>query len=560
MTIVRFLRNALGIVALIALLIAANVLVVQQAPFAAPVLYGAGASLCCGLGWLLLSMALRLIEGGVQSQPVRQANIVAASVLFLGICIVLYAFAARADWAWDLTREGRRELAPQTIRLLTSLTEPVEVIGLFPLRGEYASDTAEIARKNTGRFLDRVSAVSDLVQVEFIDPQVDVLRVQQLQLTRLSGAGTVVVRAGGRKDVIQLEPVNPKLEERDFTNALINVIRNSRPVVYFLQGHDEKQIGDRGQRTGLSQLAGLLQSESYAVREHTMDLTNPAVPDDCDLLVIASPEGDLRLAETAALEAYMERGGRLLMLIDPLIRAPGAPQGAEVLRPWLSSYFGVEVGENIVVSPLTRETIMLGADLETFEEVDESAFVGSYHYEHPITVGMRQRMELKVACSVTQTDAPPARIALTPLLRTDPTCWGETDLFSGDGESVAFFNAMTDVAGPVHLAQAGAFSTDVPVGDTGVMREARFIVLGDGDIATNAEILNPVNADFVLNTFAWLSEAEALIAPRANTNAQEPIVLTGGERRTISWIASLGSVQAVGLAALGTWLWRRRYQ
>src|SRR5262245_3068531 len=41
-----------------------------------------------------------------------------------------------------------------------------------------------------------------------------------------------------------------------------------------------------------------------------------AVPDDADVVVVAAPERDLMPEELAVLEAYLARGGRMLVLAD----------------------------------------------------------------------------------------------------------------------------------------------------------------------------------------------------------------------------------------------------
>ena len=66
--------------------------------------------------------------------------------------------------------------------------------------------------------------------------------------------------------------------------------------------------------------------------------------------------------------------------------------------------------------------------------------------------------------------------------------------------------------------------------------------------------------DLMLNTLAWLTASEERIAIRASIGAEEPIVLTLGQERTIAWVASLGAVQAIALIGAAVLLWRRRYR
>ena len=89
---------------------------------------------------------------------------------------------------------------------------------------------------------------------------------------------------------------------------------------------------------------------------------------------------------------------------------------------------------------------------------------------------------------------------------------------------------------------------------------ARVVVLGDADIASN-EFINLVsNQDLLLNSMAWLTENEELIAIRPRGTLDEPILLSTSQQRLIAWVASLGTVQLIALAGIATYLLRRKYQ
>jgi len=554
------LRVSLALAAIACIVVALNLVTVMQEPFAPSVMVPAVLGGVLLLGWALLSAMAYTASGMRDTRSVQGLNALLAGVAMLGICVVIYAFAARSTWSLDLTRDGRRELAPQTRQILQNLNEPVEVLCFFPHSDEFSTDDTALGMRNTRRFLERTQRESPWIQVSYHDPEVEVGRLQELSLTRLSRHGTIVFRVGSRNRPVHLEQVNPRLRERDFTNALINLLRESEPVVYFLRGHGELAIDDHDEATGLSNFASLLQSQAFRVESLMIDLNEPEIPADCSVLAIVAPQGDLMPAEIAAVQEYMERGGRMFVLMDPWYRLSAEARARERFRPWLRQYLGIEVGNDIVVSPVSREQIILGADLQGFDDQDTSEFFGSYNYSHIITRGMRERMVITLARSVGFTETRPDAVSRSILLRTTPDAWGETEFGTTEG-SVAVFNELADLPGPVPLAVAATRNTGRPLGDTGQTVTARALVMGDANFVTNGELLySAANMDFALNCVSWLTDTEDLVAVRPRDSAQQPIVLEDRERRLIAWLASLGSVQVVALAGAIAFVVRRKYR
>jgi hypothetical protein len=63
-----------------------------------------------------------------------------------------------------------------------------------------------------------------------------------------------------------------------------------------------------------------------------------------------------------------------------------------------------------------------------------------------------------------------------------------------------------------------------------------------------------------LNTIAWLTENEDLIAIRPRGSEGQVLSLTVAEQRGIVWLSVLGTLQVIVLIGMLTFLYRRRYQ
>jgi len=108
--------------------------------------------------------------------------------------------------------------------------------------------------------------------------------------------------------------------ENEITPALKTLITEG-PVVGFLSGHGERRIyslGDDGydiSTTATRRNREALISKGFAFQEVTLD-TPGAHPVDVDILVVSDPKEPLSPVVMANLEAYIDRGGNLLLACE----------------------------------------------------------------------------------------------------------------------------------------------------------------------------------------------------------------------------------------------------
>lgn len=552
------MKRLAGSIAVVCLLAAANLVAWYRDLFAWPVGLALLAGAAAGAVWLVLLLGTQAAAVRGEGRVAGGLNAVVSSVVFFGICAVIYAFALMPRISMDLTQEGRRDLEPQTKQVLETMNREVNVTCFF-----LASDDEliAIAREKTLRFLEECRQYSTLLKVTEEDPQVAVEKWEAIGITRASPQGTVVIECGERRRVVTLSGASPRLEERDFTNALIGVLRDAEPKVCFLTGHGERRVEETGPQGG-ALLAELLKRESYQTESIAIKITEPMVPADCDVLVINNPTADFQPQELGALDEYLARGGRLLLLLDPWIRVSGRAGETEQLRPWLEKRLGIAVGGDVVVAEERQEALQveLNADSEPFAEKDrESPFNGCYAGTHPVTRNFDQPMLLQICRTVSPVENAPEGIAPAALLRTGPEYWAETDV-AGLRETKRATRGDDEKRGPLFLAVASTVATDIPIEGANAKREARAVVVGDSGLTANDSLQLPGNVNFVLNAIAWLSEGEQLIAIRPRGKDDPPLVLSTGEERAVLWISTLLTAQlALGAGVLMA-AWRRRNQ
>jgi ABC-type uncharacterized transport system involved in gliding motility auxiliary subunit len=555
------IRTLTGIASVLCIAFSLNMLVWQQDSFAAAVWGALLLGLVLGAAWLALAVLGLAGSAGWEGWAAGGVNAALSSLFFLGICIVLYVFFSKWDASWDLTQEGRRDLAPQTIQVLQTMNREVEVLCLF-LRLD--DELVWIARDKTIRFIEECQKHTGLLKYEEIDPQIERPRLEALGLTHVSTQGTVVIKSGGRQRIITLSGGSPRLEERDFTNALINVLRDSDVHVGFLTGHEERDPGDTDPKTGGSALGNLLLGESYKIGRVAIQISAPEVPRDLDILVINNPGGDLHPVEIKAIDEYLEDGGRLLVLLEPWTNVSAALGHGEQLRPWLEERYGIRVGSDVLLSKDREKPwqLELRNDDKPFENTDEGfmQYNGSFHKEHAITNDFDQLLLLGSVRSVSAAPKIPEGVAVTELIRSTPDYWGESDVAALKDKGEAVQNTEEE-KGPLSVAAAAVRQTGT-IDETGQPVRSRVVVVGDADFVTNGQLMTEVqgNLNLMLNTFAWLSEREDLIAIRPTGKIDQAIVLSEGEKRAIVWVSTLLTLQLVVAAGMVVYILRRKFR
>lgn len=136
------------------------------------------------------------------------------------------------------------------------------------------------------------------------------------------------------------------VSEQKLTNAILDVTMKEKPNIYFITGHEEYDINTYGELFGLSMY---LTNEINNV--NTLNLLNTDFPEDCDLIVIASPKTDYDNQEIEILMNYINNGGNILWLNDSTF-IDSLPNLSKVLE-----YYGVILGKGVVMESNTSNML-----------------------------------------------------------------------------------------------------------------------------------------------------------------------------------------------------------
>ena len=341
-------------------------------------------------------------------------------------------------------------------------------------------------------------------------------------------------------------------DEQKITNAIIKITREEEKVIYFLQGHGERGL-DNVEAEGFSTAGEEIEKQNYRIEVYNLALEN-SLPENAAVIASVGPKMNFLPTEVALLKSFLEEGGKFLLLVDPHTEFQ--------MNDFLAEY-GLGLGDKVVIDASGIGQIFgLGA----------AAPLVAKYADHPMTRELNKAMTFFPMAQNVTTSSSSLDYRTTELLSTSPNSWAESHLKDGQ----AAFDEGQDVEGPVQLAAVATKSIEIKgeeesegegaaegeeevsegEGAAPTSREARLVLFGDSDFASNAYFNSVANGDLLLMTIGWLAEEADLIAIRPRDVEDRRINVTFTQSRLIFW----GTVVLFPLATLifGTTIWLRR--
>ena len=452
-------------------------------------------------------------------------------IALLAGVITVQAFFMNRNVRWDLTPTKALSLSQQTRDLLRGLDREAKATMFF------------------GGSPDAYKAFDDLFKRyanESPQFQYQVLFRERNQALALEyGANynnmTVIEYEGQRK-------ILPVATEQLITQALFQLVHRQRKTVYFVGGHGEKDPRDNGAREGYSEAASALVNENFDLRP--LQLGREArIPEDAAVVVIAGPQADFQPEELEPLHAYIQRGGHVLLMIDP---SP-APNLVEAL-----ARYGIKLTEDVVYDPENR---LFGGDAL-------SPLVSLYNLSVSIVKELRLNTIFPLTRSVDVIKPSPGpAISAVPFCSTGPGSWAR---YRSDGvapEGAVDFEGTKARPGPIGIAVAATINLDEGFASQGAPvktppRLSRIVVYGDSDFASNSRLSLLGNKDLLLNTMQWLAGEEQLITERPKDEEIAPklsnVTLTAHAARVLFWLTAVIEPVVILLIGAAVSMYRKR--
>lgn len=452
-----------------------------------------------------------------------------AAVVALAVTVAVLAnfcayFATEAlGLKLDLTENKLYVLSDTTTDIIGSLSTEVN-IQVFNKKQDFLILIREI--------LDRYKLNSGKISLEYYDPYENPKLVQKYKEQGYDiSLNSVVVQSGDRKRVFEItdfydidkatSQVKSCIAEQVLTSAIAYVTSQSKPMVLFSDGHDEQPS---------AALLEIFELNNYQVQRTALAITG--IDPGAELLVIAAPSRDFAPGEIELIEAYLEKGGRLMVFLPP--SGEGLPMLTKLLNDW-----GIGISDDVV---LEKELYSFGNPLN----------VAATYLSHEITAFFAQNRYYVIMPSsrgLSQLFAQKGSISASPVLVSSGKSYAKSST-----EVQTTVQTAADAQGPFVLAITSAKQPVTP-GE----KSAKIFVAGSksiyaDDLMTTKSL---ANHDFLIQAANWCIENDRLLnIPAKNLNTSSISVLD----YEVTWYGLIFIVLlpiAVLLAGLVIYLRRR---
>ncbi|MBS0638675.1 MAG: Gldg family protein [Proteobacteria bacterium] len=503
--------------------------------------------------------------------------VIAAAAIAVGVN--MFADTRLANVQLDLTQGRLYTLSPGTQKILADLKEPV-TLRLFysrqlgaavPSYGTYADHVREMLR-------DYAALSNGKVRLEFYDPEPfsdteDRAIAYGLQGVPIDQGGSEIFFGIAGSNLLDDERTIPFFQadrerflEYDLTKLVYELSSPKRPVVGVMtslpiDGDPRQMMMMQGRGGGQPWASATLLRQTNSVRSVPTDAQ--LIDPDISVLLVAQA-ADLSQPTLYAIDQFVMRGGKLMVMVDPWSEAMAAQPSPSGMPPQdthsdlkpLFDAWGIQFNPKQVVGDLTGAWRVRTGGNDRMQAVNYIAWINvrdGLNHDDPATADLKQ---VTIASAGALSKAPDAKIEMTPLLSTSDlsgTIPVEEVKNPQPAKILAGFKpeggpriVAARVRGMLKSAFSGPPALDkdqkrpdnFPAHIAETAQPANMVVVADSDILADRfwvriadffgqQTATPFadNGPFVVNLIGTLSGSDALIGLRSRGDTNRPFTL-----------------------------------
>ena len=387
---------------------------------------------------------------------------------------------------------------------------------------------------------------NERINVEAInlDERPDIAQKYEIQ----SGDMVIIVECGDRSQMISyndLYTYDPTtyetidISEERLTAGILSTTIDEVPKIYFLSGYSDFSLTD-----GMQYLDIYLQNEINEV--DTVDiLTTGKVPDDCDTLIITTPNKDFDEITTNAIIDYINSGRNILWLNSVIAEEQDLPNVNKIL-----AMYGVNPFEVGGIRETTAEKMVYNSPDLIMPELQY----------HEITDNLQNGMLFLNATKinlVSSEELANLNVEETDILKTSEGSYFRTNFYNSGDEKTD-----EDEVGPFLVGAELEKTITEETEETNAV-VSKLIIFGENyfvsDLPLSSSVNSPLiqfrqNKDLVLNSIAYLSDREEDITARKTTGN---VTYTATEQENTIILAIIFGVPIL-IIVIGIVVWIKR--
>lgn len=331
-----------------------------------------------------------------------------------------------------------------------------------------------------------------------------------------SGAQGIIVESGDNSKVLTdadlytydtttYEEID--ITEEKMTSAILTVATEEIPTVYFLNGYSEFSLNQN-----MNSLAVYLGNEIMNIE--TLDLlVTGEVPDDCNTLVITTPNADFDEVTTNAITDYISNGGNILWFNGAYANEKDMPNVASILE-----LYGVNPFTAGIIMETDSNKIVLNTPDTVIPQVQYAKITEDIASANGVVLKSATKINL-----VDEEELDELDVAKTDLIKATETSFFRTDFTSSSSSKID-----SDEEGDFIL---GAL-LDKEIDEN---THSKLVIYGENyfvsDYAVSKNYNTPFfyiynNKDLAINSMAYLTDRQQDITIRKST---ETITYTATE-------------------------------
>jgi hypothetical protein len=452
---------------------------------------------------LLVEMAYAQIARAPRLEVGRIRDAMLSGIGLASALIFAFAFAyvaSERDKKVDLAYFRTTRPGEVTRRIVRNLDQPIEAAMFFPAGSE--------VRDEVENYLTDLAKESSQLKITHYDFDLDVAKAKEYGI---STNNLVVFVRGSRHEQLglpkELEAARTPLKtlDKEVQQRLLTIVKPPRTVAFSL-GHGERNWerpeNDTDKRPGIKTLRDMMMDQTYGTRTiSAADGLVPEIPKDVSMLMILGPEKPFQPDELASINHYIDRGGRVLIALDP----ENNIDMHEVLGPL-----------NLIYKPVIMANDQVYAR-RTHQDNDRVNLVTATYSSHP-SVTTLSRLGVRAPI-------------ILPGAGWIDTKRDRTGDILVDAPIKAHYATFPDKNGNFQQ-DPGEERRAWELAATAIKKDARVFVLADSDCLDDEVIRAAANQVLAMDVVHWLMGDENLSGP-TSTEADVPITHT--RKQDVLW-------------------------
>ena len=426
------------------------------------------------------------------------------TVIVLVMLMVINLIVSRMDLKFDFSANNYYTLTQPTKDLVKGLKDDISIYYLV----ETGKETQLFKR-----IAEKYESLSNHIDVVLKDPVLyPKFASQYVEEEVITNSFLVVNHSNNRAmyidyedmlvygDEFNYETFNYNLMgidvEGKLTSAIQYVTTEDIPVLYTTTGHQERETG---------QIFTTALDKLNVKANTTPTLTISSIPEDCDILLINSPEVDFTADEIAMILDYMENGGDVILVVD--YKATKL-----VNLKSLMEHYGIELQEGVIFE----------GDSNRHAQNNPHLIIPEVR-EHGITSSALQYGKFVIMPSSTGlqiTDNTRSSLKVEPLLVTSDKAYAKVNL-----ETNTLSKEKDDLDGPFYV---GLAATDSFKGNS-----SSLIVYSSEFVFEDSALEGFGNYEIFTGTISNLAGGISPIAVKTRSLTMDPLALT--QKQANSW-------------------------